>query len=164
MIVVWPDRILLGVLGRRTEPASIVWAFRLAERWDARVRVVGGYHPPVGMFPHIVTAAECEDRRRAGLAALTAQLETATASEHVRIPPRAARLTVVPDRQLEHALLLRSHEADLMLLSLPPAGTLLAGRQHARGRRVAARAGCPTSTGPGRAGASLEVGFSQQEA
>ncbi|WEV77010.1 universal stress protein [Janibacter cremeus] len=144
----WPERIVLGVIGRRADDLVLLWAFGLARRWSAELHVIAGYHPPVGMFPHIVTAREHADRRMLACRRLTQRIQEAIDPDLA--PGRPETLVLVPDNQLAHALVTRSLQADLLLLGLAPTRRLLPQRQEERARRIAERAHCPADLGPDR--------------
>lgn len=148
VVVAWPERIVLGVIGHGPDDLALVWALGLARRWSAELHVIAGYNPPVGMFPHIVTAREHADRRAAVHRRLTQRVEDAIDPD---LPPARRAVTtlaLVPDNQLADALVTSSLEADLLLLGLAPTLPLLARRQEERARRIAERAHCPAGLGP----------------
>lgn len=149
--VSWPERIVLGVLGRRTDEEALVWALRLARRWDARLDVIAGYHPPVGMYPHIVTHAERDAHRRAVRRDLARRVKAAVTPDLGPIEADRVRLVLVPENHLERTLVSRSREADMLLFSIHPTLALLAHRQQSRAQRIAEQARCPASLGPGMA-------------
>lgn len=146
--MVWPERIVLGVIGRADELA-LAWALGLARRWSADLQVVAGYHPPVGMFPHIVSAREWREARDRARSRLTASVRDALLGvDHDAIGE--VGLTLVTDNQLDHAIATRAQTSGLTLFSIAPTG-LLARRHRARARRLAAELPCPSSLGPGQA-------------
>lgn len=147
--MVWPERMVLGVLGRRTDEVALVWAVGLASRWGSELHVVAGHHPPIGMFPHIVTTREIRAVRRNAREQLTAGLGDVLRG----FDPDAVadvRLTLVTDNQLDDAIARWSRRAGLALFSISPTG-LFVQRRRARARRIAARLTCPVSLGPGQA-------------
>lgn len=149
VVVAWPERIVLGVIGRRADELALAWAFGLARRWSAELHVVAGYHPPVGMFPHIVTAHELQEARDRARSQLTATVREALVGVD-RDAIGEIGLTLVTDNQLDHAIATRAQTSGLTLFSVVPPG-LFARRHLARARRVAAGLPCPSSLGPGRA-------------
>lgn len=156
MIVAWPERIVLGVIGRRVDPLALAWAHDLAQRWSADLSVIAGYHPPVAMYPHIVTARERADHRAAIRRKLVRRVEEATGSGAVSGERAVTRVRLVPDNQLAHVLVRRCLDADLLLFSLSSTGVpLLTQRQEVRAQKIARRASCPASLGPGRMGAAV---------
>lgn len=145
----WPERIVLGVIGRRPDDLALAWALGIARRWSSELHVIVGYHPPVGMFPHIVTVRAYAEHRDAAHRKLARQIEASL--DPGLVPGSAApRLTLVPEPQLDHTLVACSREADLLLLGLSPALPLLSRRQLARAQRIAERARCPADLGPDR--------------
>lgn len=146
----WPDSMILGILGRRTDEETLRWALELAGRWSTDLLVVTSYRPPVGMFPHIVTEGEirrCRDHVRADA---TARIATALGGGGPA--PRRTSVEVVPESQLERRLITGSREVDLLVLVTAPAVvTFVARRRRSRAERVGLAAECPTSVGPGMA-------------
>lgn len=145
----WPERIVLGVIGRRADDLALAWALGLALRWSADLQVIAGYHPPVGMFPHIVTAHEWREARNRARSRLTAPVRDALVGVD-RDAIGEVRLTLVTDNQLDHAIAKWAQTSGLTLFSIAPTG-LFARRHLARARRVAAGLPCPSSLGPGQA-------------
>lgn len=150
IVVVWPERIVLGVIGRRPDDLAIAWAFGLARRWSAELRVIAGYHPPVGMFPHIVSARQYAEHKAAARRKLARQIEASIDPGLTPGQLDATRIALVPDPQLADTLVTSSLEADLLLLGLSPGLPLLSQRQEARAQRIAERARCPAGLGPDR--------------
>lgn len=145
--MVWPERIVLGVIGRRPDESSLIWAARLASRWEAQLHIVAGYPPPVGTFPHIVTAKEMRAARQRSRDEVTARLQQAVDD----LPaPVETHLTLVTHNQLDQAIAEQAKEAGLALFSIVPTG-LFAHRHRARAQRIAARLTCPVSLGTGQA-------------
>lgn len=145
MVMGWPGRIVLGVLGRRPDELSLIWAGGLAGRWDAELHVVAGHHPPAGMFPHIVTGREIRAARRRAREELTALIREVDCG-----PPVGARLTLVTHNQLDDAIAGQARRAGLVLFAITPVG-IFAARHRSRARQIAARVTCPASLGPGQA-------------
>lgn len=144
VVMAWPERMVLGVLGRRTDELALARAFALAHRWGSDLHVIAGYHPPVGMFPHIVTDQEHVEKRAAARRDVARRVDAAVAPELRPAPPRSLTITVVPHPQLDHTLVTSCREADLLLLNLAPSRIgRLARRREARAERVAAEAPCP---------------------
>lgn len=145
----WPERMVLGVLGRRADGLALARALRLAHRWGIDVHVIAGYHPPVGMFPHVVTEQEHVERRAAARRGVARQVDAAVSPELRPVPPRSLTITVVTHSQLDHALVTSCRDADLLLLSLAPTAIDRLGRRvQARAERVAAAAPCPAFPAP----------------
>lgn len=146
----WPDTMIIGILGRRTDEATLRWALALAGRWGSELRVVTSYRPPVGMFPHIVTEGERRQSRDQAHAEATARVATALADNGPA--PRRTSVEVVPESQLEGRLITGSREVDLLVVVTAPARiTLVADRRRSRAERVGMAAEYPTSVGPGMA-------------
>lgn len=149
VVMAWPERMVLGVLGRRADGPALARALELAHRWGSDVHVVAGYHPPVGMFPHVVTEQERVERRAAARRGIASQLDAAVAPELRPVGPRSLRITVVAHPQLDHTLVASCREADLLLFSLAHTGIeRLARRLQARAERVAAAVPCPAAPTP----------------
>ncbi len=146
----WPDSMILGIIGRRTDDQALLRALDLAGRWGTDLRVITGYRPPVGMFPHIVTEAEIRRSREHARADVTARIATALGG--CTATPRRTSVEVVPENQLEGRLITGSREVDLLVLVTAPAViTFVARRRRSRAERVGLAAECPTSVGPGMA-------------
>ena len=145
--MVWPERVVLGIIGRRPDELSLVWAVGLAWRWQTRLRVVAGYSPPIATGYHVVTAHEMQAAREHARQRVGARIREAVAE----LPtPIDVDLTLVTFNQLDHELIRQGRQADLALFSIVPTG-LFAGRQRTRARRIAGRLTCPVSLGPGQA-------------
>ena len=158
IVMAWPVRMVLGVLGRRADGPALARGLELAHRWGSDVYVVAGYHPPVGMFPHVVTEQERVESRAAARRGIASQIDAAIAPELRPVGPRSLRITVVPHPQLDHTLVATCREADLLLLSLAPTRfERLARRLRAHAERVAAEVPCPAATTP-RPAAGATVG------
>ncbi|NYF98581.1 hypothetical protein [Janibacter cremeus] len=152
--MVWPEQVVLGIIGRRPDEVSLVWATGLASRWGSQLHVVAGYHPPIGMFPHIVTEREkraAHQRARRHVATRTQQAVGGLAA------PIEVRQTVVTHNQLDHTIATQASRAGLLLFSIAPTGVLVR-RHRARAQRIAAFVGCPASLGPGQA-VELPAGY-----
>src|SRR5690606_22088970 len=113
VVVVWPERIVLGVIGRADELA-LAWALGLARRWSADLQVVAGYHPPVGMFPHIVSARGWREARGRARSRLAASVRDALLGVE-RDALGEVGLTLVTDNQLDHAIATRAQTSGLTL-------------------------------------------------
>ena len=145
--MVWPEQMILAVVGRRVDELSLAWAAGLASRWQSRLHVIAGYQPPVGMFPHIVTARELRAARRRVREEMERQISEAVLGLD---PPVETRLTIVTHNQLEHAITTHAGRAGLVLFGIAPTG-LLVRRRRARAARLAVGLPCPVSLGPGQA-------------
>lgn len=144
----WPDSMIIGILGRRTDEEGLARAFDLAERWDSHTLVIAGYRPPIGMFPHIVTETEIRRTRDDARLAVAAGIRSALGDGTPVL--RRTPIEVVPENQLEQRLVRGSHEADiLVLITSPAAMTYVARRRRSRAERVGQAAECPTSVGSG---------------
>lgn len=144
----WPDSMILGILGRRTDEEALVRAVDLAERWSADLRVITGYRPPMGMFPHIVTEAEMRRTRDVARSTVARRIRHALGDRTSAV--RGTAIEVVPQNQLERRLVRSSREADILVIITSPATmTFVARRQRSRAERVGQAASCPASVGAG---------------